>query len=210
MALPDDSLNINAVEIADEVMGPGRLFAIWLQGCARHCPGCINEDCLPFVERTRMTPASLTASIPADATGICLTGGEPFAQAAPLACLCRQARRDRNLGVVCYTGYTLEELRQSGDQAWLDLLAQVDLLIDGPFLQEQAAPLPWRGSRNQTVHLLTSRYVAEETDRPPVMEIKVGAQSATALGIPNPGIVALLDALRDRGIRFDNHPQMEV
>jgi hypothetical protein len=36
----------------------------------------------------------------------------------------------------------------------------LDILVDAPYIEEQRAPLLWRGSRNQTVHFLTSRYAA--------------------------------------------------
>ena len=49
-----------------------------------------------------------------------------------------------------YTGYLFEHLRDAGDPAWTALLAETDVLVDGPFLQkEKSYELHFRGSRNQ-------------------------------------------------------------
>ena len=52
--------------------------------------------------------------------------------------------------VVIFTGWTYEQLVEQHDPAVDDLLAQVDVLIDGPFLLEQRnLELTFRGSENQ-------------------------------------------------------------
>ena len=58
-----------------------------------------------------------------------------------------------------FTGFTLEELRDSDDPGVLQMMAEIDLLIDGPFIQEQLDySRPWVGSKNQRYLFLTSRY----------------------------------------------------
>ena len=138
-----------------EGLGPGKRLAMWVYGCARHCAGCISPELQPHG-----TPWPLPAVI-ADlqswlplADGLSISGGEPFAQAAALADLIRELRAQRDLEVLLYTGYLLEELRDRADAA--ELLALCDLLIDGPFLQAAANTLQWRGSDNQRVHFSRS------------------------------------------------------
>ena len=81
--------------------------------------------------------------------GITLSGGEPFVQAAACADLARAAH-GLGLNVWTYTGYLFEHLRDAGDPAWTALLAETDVLVDGPFLQkEKSYELHFRGSRNQ-------------------------------------------------------------
>ena len=65
---------------------------------------------------------------------------------AELARLVHGAGKD----VACYTGWTYEQLLEKDDPAVNALLAQVDLLIDGPFVLEQRnLELRFRGSENQ-------------------------------------------------------------
>ena len=81
--------------------------------------------------------------------GITLSGGEPFVQAAACADLARAAH-GLGLNVWTYTGYLFEHLRDAGDPAWTALLAETDVLVDGPFLKkEKSYELHFRGSRNQ-------------------------------------------------------------
>ena len=65
---------------------------------------------------------------------------------AELARLVHGAGKD----VACYTGWTYEQLLEKDDPAVNALLAQVDLLIDGPFvLAQRNLELRFRGSENQ-------------------------------------------------------------
>lgn len=62
--------------------------------------------------------------------------------------------------VVVYSGYTLEQLEKMGetDPAVRRLLELCDILIDGPYLQEQRdLTLRFRGSANQRVIDLRGR-----------------------------------------------------
>jgi anaerobic ribonucleoside-triphosphate reductase activating protein len=93
--------------------------------------------------------------------GVTFSGGEPFAQAQALAELAKKLH-ERGLTVVCFTGYTLKQLKAGNRSDWNALLEQVDLLIDGPFIQEQRCHEPYRGSANQILNILTDRIRSEE------------------------------------------------
>ncbi|HTO01337.1 MAG TPA: 4Fe-4S single cluster domain-containing protein, partial [Microthrixaceae bacterium] len=96
-------------------------------------------------------------TIAADVEGLTLLGGEPFDQAAACAELARGVRA-AGLGVIVFTGYEHEYL-QKGERSWRDLLAEVDLLVDGPYRHD--APEADRslvGSTNQRFIHLTDRY----------------------------------------------------
>lgn len=155
------------------VDGPGFRFVVFTQGCPHRCPGCHNPQTHPFeggetadtdeiLERIRSNPLL---------KGVTFSGGEPFCQPGPLAHLARQVHA-MGRDVACYTGYTLEQLleKQEGDPQIRALLEQVDLLIDGPFLQEQKdLTLLFRGSANQRLIRLqptleTGRVVLWEPD----------------------------------------------
>ncbi len=147
--------------------GPFRRFALWVQGCSLRCPGCCNPDMQDANQGNRLRIDALLGSILAQPgiEGISLLGGEPFEQAAPLAALCREARA-AGLGVLAFSGYTLDALRCQTDGA--RLLAECDALVDGPYLASQACrDRRWIGSSNQQVHFLTARYRAcQEFARP--------------------------------------------
>lgn len=37
-------LNLASIRLCTESEGPGKRFAIWVQGCERRCSGCCNPD----------------------------------------------------------------------------------------------------------------------------------------------------------------------
>lgn len=194
-------LNLAAWHPTTWTTGPGRFFTLWVQGCPRRCPGCLNADFLPDRPNRLLSVAEVAALIPADVDGVCFSGGEPLAQAGPLSAVARLAQQ-RDLGVVCYTGYTLAQLRRGRVPHAEELLAAVDILIDGPYREDEAAPLLWRGSRNQQVHLLSGRYDPSVLNSPPVLEVTVGAARGVSCGLANDGTQALLAALAARGVRL--------
>lgn len=82
--------------------------------------------------------------------GVTFSGGEPFAQAEAFAKLARLLKK-AGYEVASYSGYTFEAL-QNGTPAQKDLLSTIDVLIDGPYLQqERSLELSFRGSRNQRI-----------------------------------------------------------
>lgn len=182
----DEMLNVAAWQARSVVNGPGERFVLWLQGCPRRCPGCINPEFLPITPRHLITVEQMAARIltVTGIEGVTYSGGEPFLQAAPLAALSARLQA-KGLGIVCYSGYTLRELQNHPDPGVQALLARLDLLIDGPFIQAQTAPLRWRGSANQQLHYLSPRYAAE-ADAPPApvaeVELSLDASSLAATG----------------------------
>ena len=171
--------------------GPGRRFALWLQGCPLRCAGCCNPEMLSFHGGTSRPVAELERMFLAAQTtdnveGLTLLGGEPFAQAAGTAELaaCVQSAGG---SVMIFSGYTLAALQANPDPAVARLLGQTDLLVDGPYQQD----LPetrrrWIGSRNQQLHFLTTRYRADDPcwQVPNTLEIRFAAGELTVNGFP--------------------------
>jgi anaerobic ribonucleoside-triphosphate reductase activating protein len=181
-----DVVNLAAWQEQSKANGPGRRFVLWLQGCRRRCPGCINAEMQPLEKRHLVRIADLDAIIAhADGVeGVTYTGGEPFLQAAGLAGLSERLQH-RGLSVMCYSGYTLHQLQEMNDTAVNRLLRLTDILVDGPFNKDLAACLRWRGSRNQQVHFLTKRYqgLADRVDTAPAqMELSIGHSQFAATG----------------------------
>ena len=142
------------------VLGPGKRYAVWVQGCRRNCPGCIAGNSHRAEDGFLMSTYALAQEILlSKTTGITISGGEPFLQAEPLTEMLELVKQKRNLGVIIYTGYLFEELK---DVPFADKLLQyTDLLIDGPYVSELDDGLSLRGSSNQRVIPLTDRYLED-------------------------------------------------
>jgi anaerobic ribonucleoside-triphosphate reductase activating protein len=194
----DIQLQVAQIVACTEAEGPGRRFALWLQGCPLRCQGCCNPEMLPFSGGHPMNVASVVAMMEAavdgeNIEGITLLGGEPLAHAGGAAALARAARQ-RGLSVMVFTGYTLAEARWLPDPAVHDLLSQTDLLVDGPYRHD----LPetrrrWIGSSNQEIHFLTDRYRADDAcwRRPNTLEIRLRHGEVVINGFPAPTAAAL-------------------
>lgn len=159
------------------VDGPGLRYAVFVQGCSHHCPGCHNPESQPAEGGTETTLAALLADIRANglAHDVTLSGGEPFEQ--PKACAALAAELKRNgYGIWCYTGYLYDDLAGRAEAARIqqaqreeagltgnaltegiaddlavgDLLDSIDVLVDGPFVESRKSlELKWCGSSNQ-------------------------------------------------------------
>jgi anaerobic ribonucleoside-triphosphate reductase activating protein len=202
-----DSLAVYMTDPNVTTLGPGTRYTIWVQGCPLGCPGCLVPDSHEDLSSTRHPLSVISQDIITThgIEGVTLSGGEPFAQASQLAKLIEEVREVRDIGVIVYTGYTQRELLKGiitsprGD--WAQLYSLVDLLIDGRYVKKLNDNRPLRGSSNQNIIPLTSRYLdytasygAEDTWRS--VKLTYDSDSLRILGIPSS---ELLKSLYDRG-----------
>ncbi len=178
-----------------EAEGPGRRFALWVQGCPLRCPGCCNPEFLPFgggeVRSVDSVVADIDAARAHGIEGISLLGGEPTAQAAAVADIAEAAQR-MGLSVMVYSGFTRETLVARHDVEVDRLLSATDLLVDGPYVEAQrTTSRRFIGSDNQVLHRLSTRSLAPDPrlDEGNTVELRVvigpdGAQSLTVNGWP--------------------------
>lgn len=155
----------------DTSAGQGVCVSVFVQGCARHCPGCHNQDTWDFNGGKEFTNEVLMEIIDAiTANGIernfCIMGGEPLCQENMfLTCLLVQTIRDKfpNIKIYIWTGDTYENLINNKHDGKLDIIfSKADYLIDGPYIQEERdITLPLRGSRNQRVIDLREKGASE-------------------------------------------------
>lgn len=134
------------------VDGPGIRLTVFFQGCPHHCPGCQNPETWAMEGGTLFTPQEILQRVQRNplVKGVTLSGGEPFAQAEENAVLARLLK-EAGYEVAAYSGYTFEQLL-AGTPAQRELLGQLDILIDGPYLEkERSLELLFRGSRNQRI-----------------------------------------------------------
>lgn len=184
-------LQIAQIVPCTEAEGPGRRFAIWFQGCPLRCPGCCNLEMLPFEGGDSVTVSELVRQIEAaqhesGIEGVTLIGGEPFAHSAGAAEMA-VAIRERGLTVMIFSGFTIEQLRENPDPDVASLLAETDLLVDGPYLEQQPElTRRWIGSSNQRVHFLSDAYSEEDSrwEDHNTMEIRLVNGEVSVNGFP--------------------------
>jgi anaerobic ribonucleoside-triphosphate reductase activating protein len=188
-------LNIAAVSARTQALGPGTRAVIWVQGCPLTCPGCLAPQWIPIVPALSLTPLEILDQLDLESIGgLTFSGGEPMEQAAGLAALARLARQKKDLDLICFTGYRYERLLKNPPNAGVSaLLCEVDVLIDGPFIQSLNDSVGLRGSSNQRIIHLTSRlreYDLESSARK--VEITVTDGELAFIGIPTPGILSAM------------------
>ena len=168
-------LDLSGIVEDSIVDGPGLRVTVFCQGCPHHCEGCHNPETWEYGCGTPMEEERILEIVRSNpmCRGVTFSGGEPFTQAegyTKLAKLLKAARYE----VASYSGYTWEQLLR-GTAAQKELLENIDILIDGPFiLAEKSLEVPFRGSRNQriidvqkslardsVVEITTGRWVGE-------------------------------------------------
>lgn len=86
-----------------------------------------------------------------------MSGGEPLEQpAAALTEFLEILRARTSLSIMLFTGYLRAEVEQNPETR--GILNLLDILVDGPYVQELDHGELWRGSSNQTIHFLSNRY----------------------------------------------------
>jgi anaerobic ribonucleoside-triphosphate reductase activating protein len=199
---PMSVLNLAGFLAKSEVNGPGTRAVLWVKGCPIHCKGCFNVPFQSFSPATLVPVSELAETILSlpGIDGVTFSGGEPFAQAGPLALL-GEMLRAAGLSIVTYTGYTADQLAGESDPAWPALLAATDLLIAGPFIAGLAGPDPLKGSANQQVIPLGTRLAFPARKKVPEgssgrTEFTIAPDGTiTTTGFPAP---ALLEHLASR------------
>ena len=161
LKIPPGYLNIMGYVDESEVNNPDRRSVVWVQGCLRECPGCFNTASWSFEENQLISVEELAQKILGNPKnqGVTFSGGEPFWQAQSLAKLA-QLLKTQGLNTMSFTGFTLEELKSAKAPPHAqELLAELDLLIDVPYLEHLAIndPNSLVSSKNQRVHVFNPK-----------------------------------------------------
>ncbi len=106
----------------------------------------------------------------ANVEGLSLSGGEPLQQAT--ACVAvLDAARALGLSTLMFSGFSIEEIRAL--PGGRDVLARLDVLIDGRYIAADRLATGLRGSANQRIQLLTDRYQLADVEATPIAEIRI-------------------------------------
>ncbi len=166
------SVRVHAVEPRSRANGPGTRFVVWMQGCSLGCPGCFNPATHDASGATETTVGVLAAQLAvAGVDGLSLSGGEPLQQPAAAAALL-DAARALGLSTLAFSGYAIDEIRALPGGP--EILACLDVLIDGRYLAGERLASGLRGSANQRIQLLTDRYTLADVEATPVAEVRIG------------------------------------
>lgn len=144
--------------------GCGIGASMFTSGCHFHCPHCHNQELWDFNSGkeydTDAKNKILKAIQPSWIERFSILGGEPLetTNLKELLALIENIKAVRkDIKIWIYTGYTYEQLQEriknNQDDYYLEpILKLSDVLVDGPFIQEQKdLTLAFKGSSNQRV-----------------------------------------------------------
>jgi anaerobic ribonucleoside-triphosphate reductase activating protein len=156
-------MNYGAIKKFDVADGEGVRVSLFVSGCRNACKGCFQPETWNFHFGEQFTQDTeqeiLEALSPEYIAGFSLLGGEPFEEEnqevlAPFLEKIKQTYPSKNIW--CWTGYIYDKDLQSGQRKHTEftdrMLACIDVLVDGPFIEEQRnLMLEFRGSENQRI-----------------------------------------------------------
>lgn len=186
----NDGLLLNIAEFCSSTraLGPGLRAAVWVQGCPIGCKNCIAPDWIPFKKAYLLTPQEAGDRLlqNPDIEGITISGGEPMMQAEGLTAMVRFIRERRRINVICFTGFRYEALLK-WDQAKKihGFLREIDVLVDGPYIEALNNGLTFAGSSNQRVlELSHEKVLSNRKWTPRQMEIHLRDRNILYVGVP--------------------------
>ena len=153
-----------AIKSCDIANGEGVRVSLFVSGCRHACKNCFNPETWCFDYGTPYTEATTEQLLrllePSYIRGLTLIGGEPMEpENQPILLKLVQAVRKAygaEKDIWCYTGCVLETDLLTDSPYQCDatdaLLREIDVLVDGPFVEGQKSlQLAFRGSANQRI-----------------------------------------------------------
>ena len=148
---------IAKIESQSFVDGEGVRCSLYVSGCPFACLNCYNKAAQNFKYGEKFNDEILKEIIencePNYIEGLSILGGEPFCN-LDITLKCAHAFRQRfghEKTLWVWTGFLFEYLKNDQSQR-NELLKNIDVLVDGPFIHHLYKPnLPYKGSLNQRV-----------------------------------------------------------
>lgn len=138
----------------------GIAVSLWTVGCPHHCKGCHNQNLWDYDAgqdipiKTVINEIKEKISKNGIMRNFSVLGGEPLdpQNIKDVDEVLKEIRAVYpNIKIYLWTGYTFEELSEREDAQ--NVLKNVDVLIEGRYVEELRADLPLRGSSNQRVYI---------------------------------------------------------
>ena len=149
----------------DIANGPGVRTSVFVSGCRHHCLDCFNSETWDFNHGSDFDDGIInfiTNSLDSQyITGLTILGGEPMEPENQKGVLDLITSVRNKFGdsksIWVYTGCVLEKHLLNEDSEYHtqyteDILHNIDILVDGPFIKNQYdISLKFRGSNNQRI-----------------------------------------------------------
>lgn len=142
--------------------GEGIRVSLFVSGCRNKCKNCFQPETWNFKygnEYTKETEKTILKMLNNERiSGLTILGGEPFEpENQPyILSLVKAIKQQSTKTTWIYTGCVLEKDILKGrcfvENITIEILKYIDVLVDGPFIEEQKdLSIPFRGSRNQRI-----------------------------------------------------------
>ena len=152
-------MNFAKVEKCDVVNGTGIRVSLFVSGCRNNCKGCYNKIAQDFKFGNKFTDQIMLEILEylsnEYVSGLSILGGEPMdeknvEEVANIVSIVRHRLPTKNIWL--WSGYTLEQLQSRECASTNYILSNIDVLVDGPFVEALKDPtLKFRGSSNQRI-----------------------------------------------------------
>ena len=187
-------IKLHALLHKSRVNGPGSRTVIHTQGCHIRCKGCFNPETHSISGgKDWEVDVLINEVLKADTRGLTVSGGEPTEQLESLVIFLERLKERWSGTIILFSGRSLAEIREM--PLGLELLANLDVLIDGPFEISNGKHSSLAGSKNQGLHLLTDRIKKEDFGSPEV-EIHITSSGEVIMtGFPPPSLVRAVSEL---------------
>ena len=198
------------------LLGPGDRAVLWVFGCCFDCPGCIAYNFKHGTYNEEDVDSMVEWILSTGKNDITISGGEPMLHAKALGEMIERVRKVRNIGVIVYTGFLYEDLidKADYDDGINYFLHQIDVLIDGPFVEGKNNNEPYRGSSNQRVLQLTGRYTEKVeayyfNNQGRKIEVRLNGDKTLMIGVPSKDQAAIWNNIKSLGDKNNKKEKCE-
>ena len=158
-------MNYADIKYPDVANGEGVRVSLFVSGCTNNCKGCFNKEAQDFDYGQKFTDKEKQKIFEylekSYVKGLSILGGEPFElqnQETVLNLILEVKEKFPDKDIWIYSGSTIEQLIERHNEITDKLLKNIDILVDGPFIEDKKTlGLKFRGSSNQKI-INTAEY----------------------------------------------------